>query len=124
MLAYATHIQWTNDNAHVVDVKDLDKSRYILTVEAKPKHSPFGPYLGKAALKLPWIPCLFCSYKDKIKFDLSLHMLQEHRKELLQLPITRQERKAAKELSDNPFARFERAMEYRLDKAVDMLNER
>jgi hypothetical protein len=47
-------------------------------------------------------------------------MLQEHRNELLQLPITRQERKAAKKLSGNLFARFEGAMEYRLDRAVDM----
>ena len=116
------HIQWTNDNAHVVDVKDLDKSRYILTVEPKPKHSPFGPYLGKAALKLAWIKCLWCHYRDKIEFDLSLHMLEKHRQKLLYLKISYRDH--AKVRQSDPFARIYGRIEYRLDKAVEIAKRR
>jgi hypothetical protein len=87
---------------------------------AKSDTGPYGHYQDKEGLDLPWIGCLFCNYQDKLEFDLSLHMLEEHREELLQLPITRQERRAAKELSGDFFAKFEGAMEYRVDKAAEI----
>ncbi len=37
--------------------------------------------------KLPSIPCLWCKYTDKIKFDLSLHYIKFHRRKLIELPI-------------------------------------
>ena len=40
------------------------------------------------------------------------------------IPITRQERLAAKVLSGDWFAKFERPMEFRLDKAVKMAREK
>ena len=39
--------------------------------------------------KLPSIPCLWCKYTDKIKFDLSLHYIEFHRRKLIELPIGR-----------------------------------
>ena len=95
----------------------LDKSD---TTIARSETSLYGHNLGKDSLDLPWICCLSCNYKDKIEFDLSLHMLEEHREELLQLPITRRERKAAKALSVDPFAFLEGAIEYRLDIAIEI----
>lgn len=83
-------------------------------------NSGYGPYISKDALRLPWINCLWCDYRDKIEFDLSLHFLEKHKKELLAIPITRQERVAVKILSGDPFAFLEGPMEYRLDKAVAM----
>ena len=114
------HIKFTNDSQHkVVDIEQLDKGHYIVTRVAK-KESPYGPYLSKAEIKLPWIRCLWCNYRDKIDFDLSLHFLEQHKKKLLAIPITIRERKAAKILAGDWFAIFEGPMEYRLDKSVDM----
>ncbi|MGC2426248.1 MAG: hypothetical protein WA421_04375 [Nitrososphaeraceae archaeon] len=87
------------------------------------RSSPYGVYLSKEELKLPWIKCLWCNYRDKIEFDLSLHFLEEHRDKLLAIPITRRERSAAKALSPDWFTRFEDPMEYRLDKAVTMAKQ-
>lgn len=119
------HIQCTIDAKHDVALEELDKSRYII---ARRSSGPYGPYLGKAALKLPWIQCLWCNYKDKIEFDLSLHFLEDHKDELLAIPITRRERIAAKALLKDPYARFfakfESPMEYRLDKAVEMAKQK
>jgi sarcosine oxidase delta subunit len=120
------HIRYTNDAKHDVDISQLDKSRYIVTrmlIE-----SPYGPYVRKEDLPLPWIRCLWCNYRDKIEFDLSLHFLEEHKKQLLAIPITRRERLAAKALIKDPrarfFAKFESPMEYRLDKAVKLAREK
>ena len=77
----------------------------------------------KRGLKLPWNKCLWCNYRDKIEFDLSLHFLEEHRDKLLAIPITRRERSAPKALSPDWFTRFEDPMEYRLDKAVTMAKQ-
>jgi hypothetical protein len=84
----------------------------------------YSPYITKEEIKLPWINCLWCDYRDKIEFDLSLHFLQEHKEGLLAIPITRKERLAAKALSGDWFARFESPMEYRLDKAVKLAKEK
>jgi hypothetical protein len=110
------HITFTDDIRHNVDVRQIDKITYVITGS---NTSPYEP-LGKAALNLPWRYCLFCDCREKVEFNLSLHMLEEHHQELLQIPITRQERKTAKIISGDFFARFERAIEYRLDKAVGM----
>jgi len=120
------HIQYTNDAKHDVDIYQLDKSSYILT--AALRKSPYGPYVRKEDLPLPWIRCLLCNYRDKIEFDLSLHFLEEHKKQLMAIPITRKERLAAKALIKDPcarfFAKFESPMEYRLDKAVKIAKEK
>ena len=113
-----------SDSQHKdVDIEQLDKSSYIVTRVTK-KESPYGPYISKEDIKLPWIRCLWCSYRDKIEFDLSLHFLEEHKKELLAIPITSKERLATKALIKDPrarfFAKFEGPMEYRLDKAIKM----
>ena len=63
---------------------------------------------------------MWCDFRDKIDFDLSLHFLEQHKKKLLAIPITNRGRKAAKILAGDGFAIFEAPMEYRLDKAVDM----
>jgi hypothetical protein len=84
--------------------------------------SPYEPYLLKAELKTPWIRCLFCRYRDKIEFDLSLHMLQEHKQKLLQLEISYQDHSTL--LQSDPFARFYGRQEYRLDKAVEIAKRR
>ena len=55
--------------------------------------SPYGPYISKEDLPLPWIICLWCSYRDKIEFDLSLHFLAEHKKEVMKLKISFEDRK-------------------------------
>jgi hypothetical protein len=84
----------------------------------------YGHYITKEEIKLPWINCLWCDHRDKIEFDLSLHFLEEHKKELLAIPITQKERLAAKALSGDWYARFESPMEYRLDKAVKLAKEK
>lgn len=116
------HIKYADDVKHDVDINQLDKSCYIVTRTSR--ESPYGPYVSKEEIKCPWIRCLWCSYKDKIEFDLSLHFLEEHKRELLAIPITRRERLAAKALIKDPrarfFAKFESPMEYRLDKAVKL----
>ena len=80
--------------------------------------SPYGPNITKEEIKLPWIRCLFCRYRDKIEFDLSLHMLEEHKQKLLQLQISYQDH--SKLLRSDAFARFYSRMEYRLDKAIEI----
>jgi sarcosine oxidase delta subunit len=121
------HIQYTDDVKHDVDINHIDKSQYIVTRTAN-NESPYGPYLSKAELKLPWIRCLWCNYRDKIEFDLSLHFLESHKAELMTIPITRRERLAAKALIKDPaarfFAKFESPMEYRLDKAVSIAKQK
>ena len=72
---------------------------------------------------LPWIQCLWCDYRDKVEFDLSLHMLDGHKQKLLQLPIYSSRRKRTKALSGDFFARFEGSMEFRLDVAVELAKE-
>jgi hypothetical protein len=90
--------------------------------------SPYSPYILKEEIKLPWINCLWCNYRDKIEFDLSLHFLEEHKEGLLAIPITRRERLAAKALIRDPcarfFSKFETPMEFRLDKAVKVAKEK
>ena len=113
------HIQSNDDVKHDLDLNQLD---YIVSIASK--QSPYGPCLSIAELKLPWIKCLWCDYRDKIEFDLSLHFLEKHKNELMTIPITRQERLAAKVLSGDWFAKFERPMEFRLDKAVKMAREK
>ncbi|HEY7111099.1 MAG TPA: hypothetical protein VH415_16855 [Nitrososphaeraceae archaeon] len=114
------HIRYTKDADHFgVDVEKLDKSSYNL-VNTKLKRSPYEPYIRTEDLPLPWINCLWCDYRDKIKFDLSLHFLEDHKDELLAIPITRKQRLAAKALAGDWYSRFESPMEYRLDKAVGM----
>lgn len=80
--------------------------------------SPYGPNVTKAEINRPWIRCLFCRYRGKIEFDLSLHMLEEHKQKLLQLQISYQDH--SKLLQSDAFARFYGRMEYRLDEAVEM----
>jgi hypothetical protein len=86
--------------------------------------SAYSPYITKEEIKLPWTNCLWCNYRDKIQFDLSLHFLEEHKKELLAIPIIRRERLAAKILSGDRFAFLESPIEYRLDKAVKLAKEK
>ena len=112
------HIRWTRDKNHVDSIHVRSNFSHIVT--RQPNSSPYGPYIRKDELKLPWINCLFCDYRDKIEFDLSLHMLEFHREDLLRLPIYRRERKAEKKMSGNFYALFEVPMEYRLDRAVEM----
>lgn len=88
-----------------------------------PKSHSTSPYQSKEQLKLPWIRCLFCRYRDKIEFDLSLHMLEKHKEKLLELPISSRDRKRTKALSGDFFARFEGAIEFRLDVAVEMAKQ-
>lgn len=91
------HIRWTGDAAHTgMHINKLDKSSYV--VAEKPKGSPYGQYFSRENLPLPWINCLWCDYRDKIAFDLSLHFLEEHKEELMAIPITRRERLASKVL--------------------------
>lgn len=84
--------------------------------------SPSGPNITKEEINVPWIRCLFCRYRDKIDFDLSLHMLEEHKRKLLQLEISYQDH--SKLLQSDPFARFFGRIEYRLDKAVEIAKRR
>jgi sarcosine oxidase delta subunit len=123
------HIKFTVDSQHKdIDIEQLDKGQYVVTRTAT-KESPYGPYLSKAELKIPWIRCLWCNYRDKIEFDLSLHMLEKHGPDkfadhkLLQLEIFGSDRKRTKTLSGDKFARFEGAIEFRLDVAVEMAKE-
>lgn len=84
--------------------------------------SPYGPHVTKEEIKLPWIHCLFCRYRDKIEFDLSLHMLEEHKQKLLQLEISYEEH--SRLLHSDPFAKFYGRLEYRLDKTVEIAKRR
>jgi len=123
------HIKFTDDTLHKdVDIQQLDKDQYAVTRIVN-KESPYGPYLSKAEIKLPWIRCLWCNYRDKIEFDLSLHMLEKHGPgkfadhKLLKLGIFGSDRKRTKTLSGDKCARFEGAIEFRLDVAVEMAKE-
>ena len=33
------------------------------------------------------MPCLYCTYKDPLDFDLSLHYIERHRQDLIRLPF-------------------------------------
>jgi hypothetical protein len=116
------HIRYTDDADHDVDIDHLDKGCYIVTIQRKAE-SPWGPYVRTEDLPLPWTRCLWCDYRDKIDFDLSLHILELHREKVLQLPIYSSHRKRTKALSGDFFARFEGAIEFRLDVAVEMAKE-
>lgn len=54
---------------------------------------------------------------------MSLHFLEKHKENLLGLPITSRDRKITKALSGDFFARFEPAVEFRLEVAVEMANK-
>jgi hypothetical protein len=84
--------------------------------------SPFGTNITKEEIKLPWISCLFCSYRDKNEFDLSLHMLESHKRKLLHLQISYRDHANLRQ--SDPFARFSARIEYRLDKAVEVAKRR
>lgn len=84
--------------------------------------SPYGPNITKEEIKLPWIRCLFCRYRDKFEFDLSLHMLEEHKHKLLKLEISYQDH--SKLLQSDSFAKFYGRIEYRLDKTVEIAKRR
>lgn len=73
------HIKYTDDDVHTG--LNIEKLTYPV-VEKQKSSSPWGPYISKDEIKRPWIKCLWCSYKDKIEFDLSLHFLQKNRKQL------------------------------------------
>ena len=109
--------------------RNFKSFQYSDEEELVKKESPYGPYLSKAEIKLPWIRCLWCNYRDKIEFDLSLHMLEKHGPgkfadhKLMQLEIFASDRKRTKTLSGDFFARFEGAIEFRLDIAVGMAKE-
>jgi hypothetical protein len=80
--------------------------------------SPYGPSIAKEDLNLPWIRCFFCGYRDKIEFDLSLHLIEVHKQKLIQLEISYQDH--SKLLQSDPFPRCYGRIEYRLDKAVEI----
>jgi hypothetical protein len=83
--------------------------------------------IPKKEIKSPWIKCLWCSYCDKIEFDMSLHFLENHRYKLLQIPIRPRDRKKTKSLLEPNFrfySRFEPPIEFRLDVAVEMAKRR
>ena len=84
--------------------------------------SPYGPNITKEEIKLPWIRCLFCSYRDKNEFDLSLHMLESHKHKLLHLQIPYRDHANLRQ--SNPFAGLYGKIEYRLDKAVEIAKRR
>jgi hypothetical protein len=103
---------------------------HLLAVGHKGRDSsPYGPYISKKDMPGQWIRCLWCNYRDKIEFDLSLHMLEKHGggkfadHKLLQIPVFSSYHKRTKILSGNFFARFEGAIEFRLDVAVEMAKE-
>jgi hypothetical protein len=88
--------------------------------------SPYSPYITKEEIKLPWINCLWCNYRDKIQFDLSLHFLEDHKSELVAIPISTRDRKLTKSLLDPEpgfHSKFEAAIEFRLDVAIEMAKE-
>ena len=118
------HIRWTKDAKHDVDLNSLDKNRFIIT--KKQTESPYGPYISKEDLPLPWITCLWCRYRDKIEFDLSLHFLEEHKKEVMKLQISFEDRKRVFSLLEPSlsfFVKFESLIEFKLDVAVEMAKE-
>jgi hypothetical protein len=119
------HIKFTDDAQHnAADIEQRDKSQYVVTKVTK--KSPYGSYLSKAELNVPWIRCLFCNYRDKIAFDLSLHILEVHKQKLLQVPISakyRTETNQIKEPYARYFSKFEGSMEFRLDIAIEMAKE-
>ena len=123
------HIKFTDDTQHIdVDIQQLDKGQYVVTRITK-KESPYGLYLSKGEIKVPWLKCIWCNYRDKIEFDLSLHMLEKHGPgkfadhKLLKLEIFGSDRKRTKTLSGDKFAKFEGDIEFRLDVAVEMARE-
>ena len=88
--------------------------------------SPYGPYIRKEDLPLPWITCLWCSYRDKIEWDLSLHFIEEHKSKVLKLPIGFEDRRrvfSRLEPSIRFFSKFEPLIEFKLDVAVEMAKE-
>lgn len=111
--------QWA-EWAHNSWLQDQEKN-HERTV--KIKTSPYGPYVRTEDLPLVWIQCLWCKYRNKIEFNLSLHMLERHREKLSQLPVYSSHRKRTKAMSGNFFARFEGAIEFRLDVAVEMAKD-
>jgi hypothetical protein len=116
------HITFTDDSQHKdVGIEQLGKSRYTVT-RVTTKESPYGPNLSKAELKLHWIKCLWCNYSDKIKFDLSLHMLEHHKRKLLQLQISHRDHPRIKQT--DPFARLYGRLEHRLEIAVEIAKRR
>ena len=70
------HIRFTNDTQHKdVDIEQLDKGHYVVTRSAK-KESPYGAYLSKAEIKLPWIRCLYSQNDDTLDDSDTIHCFQ------------------------------------------------
>jgi hypothetical protein len=114
------HIRYRDDAKHWVDIEKLDKKMYFVTYR---KQSPYGPYLSKQELPLPWIKCLWCSYTDRIERDLEWHFLENHRIELYrEIRVTSVERKRASR--NDPFSFMCDKMEYILEKAVKLAKQK
>jgi hypothetical protein len=108
------HIQFTHPG------KSYQRDRFY---RVPTKSSPYGTYLAKEQLKLQWIRCLWCNYRDKIEWDLAQHMFEKHRKQVYELPISSQDRRKTLDLLEpraRLFSRFEPSIEFRLDVAVMM----
>lgn len=105
------HIQYT----HFLDPDTQVKARY--TASRSKWHDASQ---DKENLSLPWIRCLFCNYKDKIEWDLAQHVFERHRAKVVALPIYSKDRKYTKALSGDFYARFESAIEFRLDLILEM----
>lgn len=104
--------------------KESTLNRFIVT--KKMTESTHGPYICKEDLPLPWINCLWCSYRDKIEWDLSLHFLEEHKIELRKLRISFEDRRRAFSLFEPSlefFTKFEPLIEFKLDVVVEMAKE-
>ena len=71
---------------------------------------------------MPGTRCLFCSYRDKNEFDLSLHMLEKHKLNLLHVKISYRDHANLRQ--SDPFARFYGRIEYRLEKVVEIAKRR
>jgi hypothetical protein len=84
--------------------------------------SPYGPNITKEGINVPWIRCLFCRYRDKNEFDLSLHMLESHKGKLLRLQIPHRDHDKLGQR--DPFAQFYGKIGYRLDEAVKIAKRR
>jgi hypothetical protein len=107
------HIRHTDDSKHWVDLDKLDKNMYFVTSRKK---SHYGHYASKQDLPLPWIRCLWCSYRDKVERDLSFHFLECHRHKLYKIKIGNVEWRMIKQ--KDPFYFLYERVEFVLDKAV------
>src|SRR4030095_14283564 len=114
------HIRWTDNSAHWVDIDKIDRKSFFIP-KTKKKDGRYH-YEIMDELPLPWIRCLWCSYRHKKEHNLGWHFYEEHRYEIYKIGLTNAERRQIQR--KDKFWFLYSPIEFQLEKAVRMAKSR